>query len=97
MRSANHSQFFISICAGAYLGISSESNFRKESVVRSLAAKPMMANCLDRRLSFARLHSAGISLRLVRSPLAPKMTMTQGEAVVLGAWWFVFMRGLAHS
>src|SRR5256885_7720573 len=40
----------------------------------------MIANCLESRLSAAKLHSAGISFRLVRSPVAPKMTITQGEA-----------------
>src|SRR5581483_64368 len=34
-----------------------------------------------------RLQSAGISLRLVRSPVAPKITITQGEAVGLSAWF----------
>src|SRR5260370_9373382 len=40
----------------------------------------MGANWGERRLCFAKLHSAGISLRLVRSPLAPKITITQGLA-----------------
>src|ERR1700733_4335126 len=92
MRSLNQSHFFLSIWAGAYLGTSSDSVLRKPSVFRSLDAKPIMANCLESRLSFARLHSAGINLRLVRSPVAPKMTMTQGAAVWLGAWWFTLMR-----
>ena len=37
-----------------------------------------MANSRESRLLFARLYSAGISLRAVRSPVAPKITMTQG-------------------
>src|SRR5260370_13885545 len=40
----------------------------------------MGANWGERRLCFAKLHNAGISLRLVRSPLAPKITITQGLA-----------------
>src|SRR2546426_12515247 len=52
-----------------------------------------MANCFGRRLSCARLHSAGISLRFVRSPVAPKMTMTQGAAVGFESGWFRFMNG----
>src|ERR1700692_3887947 len=94
MRSLSQSHSFISIWAGAYFGTSSVSIFRKPSVLRSLDAKPMMANCLERRLSFARLHSAGMSLRLVRSPVAPKITMTQGDGVGFKFWWFEFMRGL---
>src|SRR6266436_2766004 len=97
MRSLNQSQLFKSICAGAYFGTSSVSVFRKLSVLRSLDAKPMMANCLESRLSFARLQSAGMSLRLVRSPVAPKMTMTQGDGAGFEFWWFEFMRGLWRS
>src|ERR1700756_4581170 len=80
MRSASQDQIAGAILFAEYLGISSESVLRKLSVVKSLPAKPMMANCLESRLSAARLASAGMSLRLVRSPVAPKMTMTQGEA-----------------
>src|SRR5580704_15279665 len=47
-----------------------------------------MANCCERSPSCARLISAGISLRLVRSPLAPKITITQGAPV--GAASLVF-------
>src|SRR4029077_7270542 len=56
----------------------------------------MMANCFDSRLPAARLQSAGMSLRLVRSPVAPKMTMTQGETPVgfVFAW---FMRGVLYE
>src|SRR6266436_7951078 len=39
-----------------------------------------MAKSFGRRPSSARLRSAGRSLRLVRSPLAPKITMMQGGA-----------------
>src|SRR6266481_6044425 len=49
----------------------------------------MMANCLESRLSAARLHSAGMSLRLVRSPVAPKMTITQGAATGFSCTWFI--------
>src|SRR5213592_2830815 len=44
----------------------------------------MMANWSGRSLAAARLHNAGISLRLVRSPLAPKMTMMHGSALRIG-------------
>src|ERR1700745_1776244 len=94
MRSLSQSHSFKSICAEVYFGTSSVSIFRKPSVFISLDANPMMANCLERRLSFARLHSAGIHLRLVKSPVAPKMTMTQGDGVGFKFWWFEFMRGL---
>src|SRR5258707_3981600 len=54
----------------------------------------MMANCLESRLSAARLQSAGISLRLVKSPVAPKMTITQGAATVFIWAWFMSGRPL---
>src|SRR5258708_19039787 len=91
MRSANQAQVAGSILVAEYFGISSLRVFRKLSVVYSLPAKPMMANCLERRLSAARLHNAGISLRLVRSPVAPKITITQGAAT--GVSWTLFMSG----
>src|SRR5271154_217058 len=69
-------------CSSKFL-ISSLRAARKDSVVIWSKAKPTMANCLERRPSCARLASAGMSLRLVRSPLAPNMTMTQGEAMGL--------------
>src|SRR5689334_395199 len=37
-----------------------------------------MANSRESRLLFARLYKAGKSLRAVRSPVAPKITITQG-------------------
>ncbi len=40
----------------------------------------MMANRGDSRPLCARLQSAGISLRLVRAPLAPRITITFGPA-----------------
>src|SRR5712672_699266 len=89
MRSANHAQVAGSILVAEYFGISSPRVFRKLSVVKSLPAKPMMANCFERRLSAARLHSAGISLRLVRSPVAPKITITQGAAIGFSWTWFM--------
>ena len=42
-------------------------------------ATPMTANSRDNNWFFARLYRAGISLRRVRSPLAPKITMAQGS------------------
>src|SRR6266404_1955722 len=89
MRSANQDHIAGSICVVEYFGISSASVLRKVSVSKSLPAKPMMANCLESRLSAARLHSAGISLRFVRSPVAPKITITQGEATGFGFEWFM--------
>src|SRR5438552_2974267 len=86
MRSANQVQVFGSMWA--YLGISSPSFLRNDSVVSSLAAKPMMAKRLGSWSSWARLQSAGTSLRLVRSPVAPKITITQGEALGFGLMWF---------
>src|SRR5437773_8733347 len=47
-----------------------------------------MANCCGRRLSWARLQSAGSNLRFVRSPVAPKITITQGAAVGFESAWF---------
>src|SRR5258706_1489370 len=89
MRSANQAQVAGSILVAEYFGISSLRVFRKLSVVYSLPAKPMMANCLERRLSAARLHSAGMSLRLVRSPVAPKITITQGAAIGFSCTWLM--------
>src|SRR5712664_1543314 len=89
MRSANQAQIAGLILVEEYLGISSARVLRKLSVVKSLVANPMMANCLESRSSAARLQSAGMSFRLVRSPVAPKMTMTQGEATVFIWAWFM--------
>src|SRR5579872_1493695 len=47
-----------------------------------------MANCCERSPSCARLIRAGISLRLVRSPLAPKITITQGGPMGAASLWF---------
>src|SRR6185437_12598949 len=41
---------------------------------------PMMANSSGSNLPLQRLYMAGISMRLVRSPPAPKMTIAQGPA-----------------
>src|SRR5258708_14469888 len=41
---------------------------------------PTTANLSERKLAAARLYSAGISLRLARSPEAPKITRTHGGA-----------------
>src|SRR5712664_300997 len=89
MRSANQAQIAGLILVEEYLGISSARVLRKLSVVKSLPAKPMMANCFERRLSAARLHSAGISLRLVRSPVAPNITITHGAAIGFSWTWFM--------
>jgi len=43
----------------------------------------MIANVCGRKSSFAKLYRAGNSLRFVRSPVAPKMTITHGSAVFL--------------
>src|SRR5271154_70349 len=83
MRSRNQAHRSALTGKGAYLGTSSESFWRKVSVVKSLVESPMMANCLGKTPSLARLKSAGMSLRLVRSPPAPKMTMMQGPAALL--------------
>src|SRR5579883_2478103 len=74
-----------SICAN--LGICSVSIWRKLFVSYSLTAKPTTANCGGSSFSRERLQSAGISLRLVRSPVAPKITITQGDAAGLSAWF----------
>src|SRR6267378_951739 len=92
MRSLIQSQSFGSMGVETYLGISSDNIFRKLVVSKSLLAKPTMANCLGRTSSWARLHSAGISLRLVRSPVAPKITITHGDAVGLTSKWLRLMR-----
>src|SRR6267143_5245906 len=89
IRSANQAQIAGLILVEEYLGISSARVLRKLSVVKSLPAKPMMANCLDSRLSAARLHNAGMSLRLVRSPVAPKITMTHGAAIGFSCTWLM--------
>src|SRR6266702_3005868 len=57
----------------------------------------MMANWVERRLSSARLQSAGRSLRLVRSPLAPKITITQGEGVGFASEWLRLMKMTSSS
>src|SRR5258708_8123444 len=92
MGARSHAQILVLIGAGAYLGISSPNIFRKLSVVKSFVAKPMMANWVERRLSSARLQSAGRSLRLVRSPLAPKITITQGEGMGFAPEWLRLMK-----
>src|SRR6267378_1406100 len=53
---------------------------RNASVVSESYEKPITANCGESNRSLARLQSAGISLRLVRSPLAPKITIVHGLA-----------------
>src|SRR5882724_9724705 len=80
MRLRNHCHISGGIGQEANCWISSLNSFRKLSVVPSSYANPMMANWSVSSFADARLHSAGISLRLVKSPLAPKMTMTQGSA-----------------
>ena len=46
----------------------------------SRRAKPMIFTPVGSSPSTARLYNAGMSLRCVRSPVAPKMTMLQGSA-----------------
>src|SRR5258705_1776532 len=53
---------------------------RKASVVMEWEEKPITAKCGESSRSLAKLHNAGISLRFVRSPPAPKITITQGLA-----------------
>src|SRR5215475_7300615 len=81
MRSRNHCHSFSLRESGAKAFMSSESFPRKASLVIWSKEKPMTANCSDSSPSRARLVSAGRSLRLVRSPLAPKMIMTHGDAL----------------
>src|SRR5579864_4835763 len=58
----------------------------KASVDIGLDENPMMAKFCGNAFACAKLQSAGINLRLVKSPLAPKITMTQGPA--LWTVWF---------
>ena len=58
---------------------------RKLSVVRSLLRSQRWQIVRRGGHRSPRLQSAGISLRLVRSPVAPKITMTQGERCGVGA------------
>src|SRR5580692_7907033 len=46
----------------------------------ALCDVPTMANSRESRSALARLYSAGMSLRAVKSPPAPKITITQGSA-----------------
>src|SRR5215472_17702373 len=92
MRSHMESNSFGSIDRGAYLGISCIIVFRKLSVVKSSAAKPTIANCSGRSFSSAKLQRAGTSLRLVRSPVAPQIVITQGEASEFVSEYSWFMR-----
>src|SRR5438094_176903 len=71
---------------GANSFISAVSLSRNASVVIWSKEKPMIANWCESNPSCARFARAGRSFRLVRSPLAPKITMTQGEAFC-GATW----------
>src|SRR6267154_1988909 len=76
----NQSQSLLSTGSGANSLMSLLSCARKASVVRESKEKPITANWGGRSRPLAKLHSAGISLRFVRSPLAPKITITQGLA-----------------
>src|SRR5215467_12406856 len=91
MRSHIQSRSFGSIGEAANLGISCTRFLRKLSVVKSSAANPTIANRSGRSFSCARLQSAGMSLRFVRSPAAPQIVITQGEATefVSGYSWFI--------
>src|SRR5580704_8519068 len=57
----------------------SATHLRKSSVDMDPWENPTTANSRDNKSCLARLYSAGISLRLVKSPAAPKITMTQGS------------------
>src|SRR6266699_4054501 len=85
------SKSFGSIGEEAYLGISSIIVFRKLSVVKSSVAKPTIANCSGRSFSSAKLQRAGTNLRLVRSPVAPQIVITQGEANEFVSGWSKFI------
>src|SRR5690606_35622423 len=61
--------------------IASRANSRNCSVVKGLREVPMTRQSRGRRPSTNRWYSAGTSLRLARSPLPPKITMTCGSAV----------------
>src|SRR6266404_9627327 len=53
---------------------------RNCSNVKSSTETPKTAKSLGSRFAFTKLKSAGISLRFVRSPAAPKRTITHGPA-----------------
>src|SRR6266404_2266680 len=53
---------------------------RNCSNVKSSTETPKTAKSLGSRFAFTKLKSAGISLRFVRSPAAPKSTITQAPA-----------------
>src|SRR5215472_11455603 len=91
MRWTIQSQIFGFIGEAATLGMPSARNFRKPCVSKSFPAKPTIANCVGRRFSSTKLQRAGINLRLVKSPVAPKMVITQGaaDAFVNGWSWFI--------
>src|SRR5258708_36012094 len=76
---------------GGNCGISAVRDLGKDSVVKSPPATPMMAKCWGKTFSCARLSRAGRSLRLVRSPVAPKMTMAQAAAGLGGSAGFVVL------
>ena len=52
---------------------------RNSSSVISLRPEPSTAKLSDNKPSQARLYKAGTSKRLVKSPDAPKITITQGS------------------
>src|ERR1700740_2631241 len=51
----------------------------------------MSANCCGKNPCSAKLQSAGMSLRLVRSPAPPKITMMQGSPLRCGAEFFTVL------
>src|SRR5258708_35376497 len=91
MRSTSQSHILRSMGSGANCGISAVRDLRKDSVVKSPPATPMMAKCWGKTFSCARLSRAGSSLRLVRSPVAPKMTMAQAAGALGDSAGLVFM------
>ena len=73
--------------------ISSPSCLRKSSELISTLLTPTIANLSGNSLLASRLYSDGIKSRLVKSPVAPKMTNTHGSpgfprAATSDAWAF---------
>src|SRR5262249_8486514 len=79
MRLRNQSQVWGSTGPVANCLISELMRSRKESVVRSSMAMPMIAKSRERSFVPARLYIAGMSFRFVKSPDAPKITITHGS------------------
>src|SRR5437660_8664479 len=89
-------QKFGSIGRVAYSLHSCVSFSRKASEVKLLEENPTRANWRGSRFDSAKLHSAGINFRLVKSPDAPKITITQGSGgwPLAGRFGFMFASSL---